>query len=120
MSNKAIEVASILATLRRGTRAAGAIITLPTTEVLLLVAGGVDHTSDLVKATGSDRTQITRALQFLQGQSFPNHGRIRVSPFRLVECRKHPHRKGHQLRLAPEGIALLSPTFTRLHTPDWT
>jgi len=120
--NKAIEVARILAALRQGCHAAGGSMTLPAVEVLLLVAGGVDCSADLIKATSRDPSQITRDLGYLEGRSVSQRaGELRTaSPFRLVERRKHPHRAGHQLRLAPEGIALLRPVFTKLHAPDWT
>lgn len=117
--NKAREVAGILTLLRRVCHAAGGDMTLQSVEVLLLVAGGVDRAADLMAATGrTDRSDITRALQFLEGRSVARHRR--VSPLVLVERRKHPHRAGHQFRLTEEGIALLRPTFTRVHTPDWT
>jgi hypothetical protein len=122
MNNKARDVARILAALRNGCHAAGGSMTLPVVEVLLLVAGGVDHSADLVSATSRDHSQITRDLQFLEGRSASQRpGKPRAaSPFRLVQRRKHPHRRGDQLRLAPEGIALLRPVFTKLHIPDWT
>ena len=120
--NKPREVAQILATLRLASHAAGNnSCSLIAAEVLLLVAGGVDCSRDLMEATGQpDRSQITRAIQSLEGRTVPQGDGGRTQPYRLLERRKHPHQAGHQLRLAPEGQALLRTVFPSLHIPNWT
>lgn len=117
--SKTLEVARILGTLRRANQAAGGGMGLASFEVLLLIAGGIDHSRDLMAATGrTDRSEMTKLLQFLEGRPVP--GGFRCPPLRLIERRKHPHRAGSQFRLSLEGIALLRSTFTRLHTPEWS
>lgn len=122
MSKKAREVAHILGTLRRGSAAAGVEFSLQVAEVLLLIAGGIDTAADLRAVTGrATLSQVTRSLQQLEGRTVPRcRKRPTTHPWRLIERRRHPHKRCDQFRLTLEGIALLSPTFPNLHTPDWT
>lgn len=83
-------------------------------EVLLWIAAGYDHRSDLVKITGMNETEVKRVVCSLIGRGRRDHGRYVDSALQLVEARPHPHRRGEQLRLTAEAKALISSTFVPL------
>ncbi len=122
----AIRLAEAIGACRRAAIAGGNGIRVLEVEVLLLIAGGTDAIADLNAATGGSRANTARSLRFLSGRDAPigiasgGGGGIRVSPFRLIEYRKHPHRRGHQYRLTTEGFALLSPCLQIPTQPNWT
>jgi len=119
----ATRLALVVGRIRRAAIAAGHGMRLSELEILLLVAGGTDTTADLVAATGGSRSNTERALSFLSGRDSCAGGvtGVRSSPFRLVEHRRHPHRRGHQWRLTPEGRGLLSHGLSHIpKSPDWT
>jgi hypothetical protein len=123
--NDAIKLAHAIGACRRAAIAAGSGIRVLEIEALLLVAGGTDAIGDINAATGGSRANTARSLRFLSG--FDSEvaraeygGRGRISPFRLIEYRKNPHRRGHQYRLTAEGHALLSPCLQIQPQPDWS
>ena len=121
----AIRLGQAIGACRRAAIAGGNGIRVIDVEVLLLIAGGTDAIGDLNAATGGSRANTARSLRFLSGRdsdlgkaSFGGRGRI--SPFRLIEYRTHPHRRGHQYRLTPEGHALLAPALQLPTPPNWS
>lgn len=80
-------------------------------EALLWIAGGIDHGSDLAQAMGMDPSTANRTIALLRGRTRWREGRAMPSPFGLVELRKHPHRRGFQLSLTPDGERLIASTF---------
>jgi hypothetical protein len=76
-------------------------------EILLWIAAGVDHASDLREQTGLTDREIRRLLATLSGRSYLNRGRWCHSPIRLVRARDHPHRRGLQWVLTENGEELL-------------
>lgn len=76
-------------------------------EVLLWVAAGCDHTSDLCEQTGLGRREMGRILFTLAGRTYRCHGHWKSSPVSLIESRDHPHRRGHQWVLTPDGTELV-------------
>lgn len=124
----ALKLARIIGACRRvaiaGSRTAAGIRVIDL-EILLLVAGGTDAIGDICSATGGSRANTARSLKYLSGRDsvLAGHGglgQVRVSPFRLLEWRKHPHRRGHQYRLSNEGAALLAPALHITTLPEWT
>jgi len=108
-------VASFLSELRRE----GRLVPLPVAEVLLLVASGVDNTSDLRLAMGSgDRQKLPqqtlyRYISSMTGRSKFVDGRWEKAAFipPLLETRKHPHRHGEILSLSETGKQLINNYF---------
>lgn len=80
-------------------------------EALLWIAGGVDHASELAKVMGTDQSTACRTIALLRGRARWKQGKQMLSPFGLVELRKHPHRRGHQLSLTNNGQQLIDSTF---------
>lgn len=80
-------------------------------EALLWIAGGIDHGSDLAKAMGMDASTANRTIALLRGRTRWREGKAMPSPFGLVELRSHPHRRGYQLLLTPDGTRLIASTF---------
>lgn len=80
-------------------------------EALLWIAGGIDHGSDLAEAMGMDPSTANRTIALLRGRTRWREGKAMPSPFGLVELRKHPHRRGFQLFLTPDGERLIASTF---------
>jgi DNA-binding MarR family transcriptional regulator len=125
-NTQALQLAHAIGACRRAATAGGNGIRVLEVEALLLIAGGCDAIGDINEATGGSRANTARSLRFLSGRDAPigsasgGGGGIRVSPFRLIEYRKHPHRRGHQYRLTPEGHALLSPCLQIQKLPDWS
>jgi hypothetical protein len=118
-----LAMAKAIGACRRAATAGGHGLRVIEIEILLLSAGGVDAAADINAACGGSRTNATRSLRFLSGRDSsgsPLRGGIRSSPFRLIEHRKHPHRRGHQYRLSNEGIALFSQCVGSASQPDWT
>ena len=109
-ANPRLMVARLLGHLRVEDRA----ITVACAEVLLLIAGGIDHASDLaavmIDSNGKPmhRAKVCRLVSLLRGRDRYKCGRGWVpAPFSLVETRKHPHRRGLQLRLNQQGRKLV-------------
>lgn len=108
-----LRMAHFLAHLRTGGRG----VPVNAAEALLLIAGGVDHVSDLGKAMTDDKGQplssstTARLVGLLRGRARYAHGKWIESPFSLVEIRRHPHRRGQQLRLSEQGQQLISQFF---------
>lgn len=123
--NTATRLAQVVGSCRRAASAAGHGIRASELEVLLLIAGGCDHITGLAEATGMGRAHCHRALLFLSGRSAfydqAGGGKTeRCSPFRLIEHRAHPHRRGYQWRLTTEGEALLSHGLQIPQLTEWT
>jgi hypothetical protein len=98
-------------------RTSGRGVPVNAAEALLLIAGGVDHVSDLGKAMTDDKGQplsgstTARLVSLLRGRARYAHGKWIESPFSLIEIRRHPHRRGQQLRLSDQGQQLISQFF---------
>lgn len=88
-------------------------------EMLLLIASGVDHISEIRAAMVDhegrmpDVATINRLMSQLKGRAVPKRGTWVESPFSFVETRKHPHRQGYQLVLSDQGEQLLSTYFPK-------
>lgn len=126
-NTQALQLAQAIGACRRAAIAGGNGIRVLEIEALLLIAGGCDAVGDINEATGGSRANTARSLRFLSGRDAPisnaagsGGGGTRVSPFRLIEYRKHPHRRGHQYRLSGEGYALLAPCLQIQKLPDWS
>jgi hypothetical protein len=98
-------------------RTSGRGVPVNAAEALLLIAGGVDHVSDLGRAMTDEQGQplsgstTARLVGLLRGRARYAHGRWIESPFSLVEIRRHPHRRGQQLKLSDQGQELISQFF---------
>ena len=118
-----IRLAQAVGACRRAALASGNGMRLQEIEVLLWIAAGVDHVADIQAAMEAHRVSTHRSLRFLGGRDSsgsPHGSGIRVSPFQLIEYRKHPHRRGFQYRLTAEGFALLSPCLQLQSQPNWS
>jgi hypothetical protein len=95
-------------------RSSGRGIPVNAAEALLLIAAGVDHVSDLQAAMPDEKGQplpgatTARLVALLRGRARYVGDRWIESPFSLVEVRKHPHRRGQQLQLSPQGQQLVN------------
>lgn len=113
MPEECLRMAHFLAHLRTSGRG----VPVNAAEALLLIAGGVDHVSDLGAAMTDDKGQplsgstTARLVGLLRGRARYAHGRWIESPFSLVEIRRHPHRRGQQLRLSDQGLELVGRFF---------
>jgi len=106
-----LAMAEAIGACRRAATAGGHGLRVLEVEILLLIAGGVDAVGAINAATGSSRVHVSRSLRFLSGRDSDGtsqQGGIRSSPFRLIEYRKHPHRRGFQYRLTNEGRSIFS------------
>jgi hypothetical protein len=98
-------------------RTSGRGVPVNAAEALLLIAGGVDHVTDLGAAMTDEKGQplsgstAARLVGLLRGRARYAHGRWIESPFSLVEIRRHPHRRGQQLKLSDQGQQLISQFF---------
>lgn len=111
MSNPS-RVAGLLAGLRQAGKTARAQAMHPAVpELLLWIAAGVDHRQDLARVSGLSDREVRRICHTLCGKGYKQGGRYVDSAFRLVQTRKHPHRKGDQLLLTADGHQLVSSTF---------
>jgi len=118
-----LAMAQAIGACRRAATAGGHGLRVLELEILLLIAGGVDAVGAINAATGSSRAHIARSLRFLSGRDSsgsPQGGGIRSSPFRLIEHRKHPHRRGFQYRLTDEGEAIFSFLERSGTQAEWT
>jgi hypothetical protein len=103
-------------------RTSGRGVPVNAAEALLLIAGGVDHVSDLGAAMTDEKGQplsgstAARLVSLLRGRARYAHGRWIESPFSLIEIRSHPHRRGQQLRLSQQGQELISQFFPSVNT----
>lgn len=105
-------VAGLLAGLRQAGKTARAQAIHPAVpEVLLWIAAGVDHRQDLAKVSGLNEREVRRICHTLSGKGYRQCGSYVDSPFRLIQVRPHPHRRGDQLVLTGDGLKLVSSTF---------
>jgi hypothetical protein len=120
MPDQCLQMAHFLAHLRTSGRG----VPVNAAEALLLIAGGVDHVSDLGQAMTDEKGQplsgstAARLVGLLRGRARYAHGKWIESPFSLVEIRRHPHRRGQQLKLSDQGKQLIGrffPDVDRLH-----
>lgn len=102
MSTTAGSVAALIG----GIRSAQPGISAAAIEALLLVADGADCTAELRQRMQMDRSTATRIVGLLTGRGSLGQ-RGRASKLRLVERRRHPHRRGAQLLLSAEAVQLL-------------
>lgn len=110
------KVAGFLGGLRQAGKTARAQVMHPAVpEVLLWIAAGVDHRQDLVKVSGLSATEVRRICHTLSGRGYKTGTGYVNSALKLVETRPHPHRRGDQLVLTPEGNLLISSTFELTH-----
>jgi hypothetical protein len=113
MPAQCLRMAHFLAHLRTSGRG----VPVNAAEALLLIAGGVDHVSDLGAAMTDEQGQplsgstTARLVGLLRGRARYAHGKWIESPFSLVEIRRHPHRRGQQLKLSDQGQQLISQFF---------
>jgi len=106
------KVAGLLAGLRQAGKTARTQAIHPAVpEVLLWIAAGVDHRQDLAKVSGLSDREVRRICHTLCGKGYRQGGRYVDSAFRLVQVRRHPHRRGDQLLLTEDGNKLVSSTF---------
>lgn len=84
---------------------------LTAVELLLWIAAGVDHETELARVMGVDQSTVCRLVSQLAGRQRWRDGKAIPSPFGLVTRRKHPHRRGYQLGLSANGSALVDSTF---------
>jgi hypothetical protein len=104
-----LQVARFLAHLR----STGRGIPVNAAEALLLIAAGIDHRADLEQAMADEKGQpqstatTSRLVNLLRGRARYARGKCIESPFSLIEIRPHPHRRGYQLLLSEQGIALV-------------
>lgn len=106
------KVAGLLAGLRQAGKTARAQAMHPAVpELLLWIAAGVDHRQDLAKVSGLSEREVRRICHTLCGKGYKQGDQYVDSAFRLVQTRKHPHRRGDQLLLTSDGRQLLSNTF---------
>lgn len=109
------KVAGMLAGMRQAAKTARSQAMHPAVpEVLLWIAAGVDHRQELVKVSGLSDREVRRICHTLCGKGYKQGGVYADSAFRLVKVRPHPHRRGEQLALTPEGKDLISSTFEPL------
>lgn len=80
-------------------------------EVFLWIAAGIDHRSELARVSGLHISEVKRLVATLTGRGGYRAGRHQASAFGLVVQRPHPHRRGQQLLLSPDGTDLVSSTF---------
>ena len=80
---------------------------------VLLIAQGVDSTSELRNRLECTPSQANRIVNCLKGRGRYRDGRWIDSPFCLVEGRQHPHQRGQQLVLSSTGKQLLDPDSAR-------
>lgn len=106
------KVAGLLAGLRHAGKTARTKAMHPAVpEVLLWIAAGVDHRQDLAKVSGLSDREVRRICHTLCGKGYKQCGSYVDSAYRLVETRRHPHRRGEQLVLTPDGKQLVASTF---------
>ena len=75
-------------------------------EAFLLIAEGIDSTPALAAAMECAPSQASRMVSKLTGRGRWRGEHWVPSTFSLVERRKHPHEKGFQLLLTPDGEQL--------------
>jgi DNA-binding MarR family transcriptional regulator len=121
--NEPQKLAQVVGVCRRAAAAAGSGLRVSELEVLLMIAGGTDTYRAIAEATGISDAHTRRALRFLSGKDTHNEGAYkttRSSPFKLIEHRKHPHRRGFQWRLTMEGRGILSACLQLPPFQDWS
>jgi hypothetical protein len=104
-----LTVASFLHCLRVDSRA----VPVSAAEAFCLIAGGVDNLPDLQRAMELDPGATNRVVSFLRGRARMSGGKWIEGGPSLIEVRRHPHRRGMQLRLSRLGQDALA----RLSTP---
>ena len=116
--SQAVSFAHFLGSLRKK----GKVVPIEAAEALLLIAAGIDNMTSLRQAM-PDRdgnplavSSASRLISQLRGRARYSQGKWIESPHdSLVTVREHPHTKGMQLRLTPEGKNLIEqylPTTT--------
>lgn len=103
----------MVASFLHGLRLEGRAVPLSAAEAFCLIAGGIDNLPELQRAMGLDPAACNRLISFLRGRARLSAGRWIEGGPGFVEVRRHPHRRGMQLRLSPSGLAVLG----RLSTP---
>lgn len=103
MSSTAGSMAAVIG----GIRTAQPGISAAAIEALLHIADGADHAAELQHRMDLGRSTINRSVNLLTGRGSLGR-RARASRLRLVDRRKHPHRRGAQLVLSVEGQRLLA------------
>lgn len=93
-----------------GIRTAQPAISAAAVETLLHVASGADCGAALQERMRISRSQVNRTLSQLSGRGTIGKTGT-TSNLRLVEKRKHPHRRGMQITLSRNGSDLISSTF---------
>lgn len=107
-------------------RVDGRAVPVNAAEVLLLIASGVDNIPDLQRAMPTAQNlplpepTARRLVALLRGRARYEGGAWIESPFSLVSARSHPHKRGQQLLLTPQGEALISTFFGDGLTTDLT
>jgi len=102
----------MVASFLHGLRLEGRAVPLSAAEAFCLIAGGIDNLPELQQVMGLDPGATSRVVSFLRGRARLSGGRwIKGGPG-FVEVRRHPHRRGMQLRLSPAGEAVLSTLST--------
>lgn len=104
-----------VAALIGGIRTAQPGIRASAIEALLLIASGVDSAAELQRRMQIDPSSAGRIVSQLTGRGTLGRSSHR-SNLRLVQRRRHPHRRGMQLALTAEARTLISSTFA-LPTP---
>jgi DNA-binding MarR family transcriptional regulator len=102
MSNSA-DLAALIGGIRKAQPAIGA----SAIEALLHIAAGADHAAELESRMNLRRSTVARTVGLLAGRGSLGQ-RTRASRLRLIERRKHPHRRGAQLALTDEARRLLA------------
>ena len=121
----ALSFSNFLGSLRKK----GKIVPIEAAEALLLIAAGIDTMGALRQAMpDSDGNPLaassaSRLISQLRGRARYSQGKWIESPHDagLVTVRSHPHTKGMQLKLTPEGRELINqflPTTTDVHFTD--
>lgn len=117
--SQAVSFANLLGSLRKK----GKIVPIEAAEALLLIAAGIDNMTSLRQAMpDQDGTPLavssaSRLISQLRGRARYSQGKWIESPHdvALVTVKQHPHTKGMQLQLTPEGKELIEqylPTTT--------
>lgn len=123
--SQAVSFAHFLGSLRKK----GKIVPIEAAEALLLIAAGIDNMTSLRQAMADTEgiplavSSASRLISQLRGKARYSQGKWIESPHAsLVTVRSHPHTKGMQLKLTPEGKELieqyLPTTTTNVHFTD--
>jgi hypothetical protein len=95
-----------------GLRVEGRAVPVSAAEAICLVASGIDNLKDLSHAMGLDPAACNRLVSFLRGRARFSAGKWIEGGPALIDVRRHPHRRGLQLRLSAAGVEALRPLST--------